>query len=201
MKSYWENPEYFSKSRRWYILASKSPRRSELLRQAGVEFEVVVSDADEAVSSDCTPSEMVMIVAERKARAVFAENMSRSIISADTAVCLDGEIFGKPKSENEAKEMLKRLSGRTHQVYTGVCVLFADGAKELFCEQTAVTFSRLSEEEIAAYVSTGEPMDKAGAYGVQGRGALFVERIDGDYYNVMGLPIHRLNQVLKGHKM
>ena len=178
------------------ILASGSPRRRQLLEQIGLTFVVRSSDVDESVSPGLTPAQVVESLSARKGEAVAAEAVPGDLVlSADTVVALDGAILGKPRDRAEAEAMLTALSGRTHQVYTGVTLL-QDGRRLTEHEVTAVTFRPLSPGEIAAYVSTGEPMDKAGAYGIQGLGALLVERLEGDYFNVMGLPLCRLGEML-----
>ncbi|WP_295633695.1 nucleoside triphosphate pyrophosphatase [uncultured Intestinimonas sp.] len=178
------------------ILASGSPRRRQLLEQIGLTFVVRSSDVDESVSPGLTPAQVVESLSARKGEAVAAEAAPGDLVlSADTVVALDGAILGKPRDRAEAEAMLTALSGRTHQVYTGVTLL-QDGRRLTEHEVTAVTFRPLSPGEIAAYVSTGEPMDKAGAYGIQGLGALLVERLEGDYFNVMGLPLCRLGEML-----
>ena len=193
------------------ILASSSPRRRELMAQAGFAFEVLVSEADETIEAE-TPGEMVEVLSERKAAAVaeeikkqgFAEE-SVLLVGADTMVAIDGKKLGKPKDEKGAEEMLEELSGRTHQVYTGVTLIRLKKAENgsilqesrTFSEGTDVSFYPLTKEEIRSYIATGEPMDKAGAYGIQGKAAVFVKEIKGDYNNVAGLPIARLYQELK----
>ena len=175
------------------ILASQSPRRRELLKRIVPEFRVCVSRADETLPEGLPPEECVKILALRKAQAIEEDGI---IIGADTIVVCDGEILGKPADEEHAAEMLTRLSGREHTVCTGVAVL--DGAKQLVaCESTQVFFAELTREQIRAYIASGEPMDKAGAYGIQGLGALLVRGIAGDYHNVVGLPLFRLGQMLK----
>lgn len=178
------------------ILASGSPRRRQLLEQIGLPFTVRASDVDETVSPDLGPAEVVASLSRRKAEAVAAGAApSELILAADTVVALDSAILGKPHSGEEAASMLAALSGRTHQVFTGVTLL-RDGETLTEHVATSVTFRPLTPEEIAAYVRTGEPMDKAGAYGIQGYGALLVERLEGDYFNVMGLPLCRLGRML-----
>lgn len=180
------------------ILASKSPRRAALLRQLGLDFLQEDAVIDEGQTVVCDPVQMVCELAERKANAVQAlHNRDREIIlAADTVVCMDGKILGKPKSEQEACEMLRMLSGGTHQVYTGVCVRnLLDKRVEYEC--TNVTFIPLNEELILRYVQSGEARDKAGAYGIQGKAAVFVRRIEGCYYNVVGLPLYRTSQMLQ----
>lgn len=182
------------------ILASASPRRRELLLQAGFSFEVIESKADENVDIR-EPEALVEELAKRKAQAV-ADLLYKDalVIGADTVVALEGEILGKPKNEADAFRMLKQLQGRTHQVYTGVALIRRekDGQQVIsFAERTDVTMYPMSEEEIYAYIATKEPMDKAGAYGIQGRAAVYVKEISGDYNNVVGLPIGRLYQEVK----
>lgn len=180
------------------ILASASPRRRELLTLAGIEHEVVVANADESISSSLTPEEAATTVARRKARAVFETRHSDCVIGADTIVVLENEIFGKPQSEQDAFRMLKALSGKRHSVLTGVCI--ACGDKEtVFCQKSLVEFYDLSDEDIFAYLSSGEPMDKAGAYAIQGKGCLFVKEIHGDYFNIVGLPVAALAKELNAN--
>lgn len=184
------------------ILASASPRRRELLENMGLEFSVVVSDADEeAVGKDSPPNIYVQELALLKAVAVakkMKENRDAVIISADTIVVNNGKILGKPKDEDDARRMLGELSGRTHQVYTGFCVVRINDAFTV-CEsvKTDVTFKKLTKNRINRYIASKEPMDKAGAYGIQGLGAMLAEKIDGDYFNVVGLPVSRLADVLE----
>ena len=176
------------------ILASGSPRRRQLLEQVGLRgFVIRASDVDESVRPGLTPAEMVEELSARKAAAVVREAPKDGLVlAADTVVALEGAVLGKPASPEEAARMLAALSGRTHQVYTGL-TLAGPGEHEV----TDVTFRALSGAEIAAYVATGEPMDKAGAYGIQGLGALLVQRLEGDYFNVMGLPLCRLGRMLR----
>lgn len=179
------------------ILASNSPRRRELLERIGIrEFHIVSPDVDESVEAGLSPADMVERLSRRKARAVAGRVPAGSlVIAADTVVALDGAVLGKPRSEEDAFAMLSALSGREHHVYTGVTVVRGDRALTEH-EETAVAFRDVGPEEIRAYVATGEPMDKAGAYGIQGRGALLVSGIRGDYCNVMGLPVFRLGRML-----
>ena len=179
-----------------FILASQSPRRQQLLRQIGIaDFEIIVPDADETYDPALSPEQIVSSISRKKAEAVRPLAKDALVIAADTMVFLDGLRLGKPKTQEEAREMLTALSGRTHHVCTGVTVC---RGPQVFTESetTSVTFRPLTGWEIARYVLTGEPMDKAGSYGVQGLGALFVEHIDGDYFNVMGLPLCRLGRML-----
>lgn len=178
------------------ILASQSPRRKELLGYITQDFTVKVSDADETLKEGMTPEETVMYLATIKGEAVSEEFADDTVISADTVVVSDSTILGKPHSTEEAFSMLKSLSGKTHSVFTGVCIISAD-KKICFAEKTEVTFADLSDDEIIAYISTGEPFDKAGAYGIQGKGSVLITSVSGDYYNVMGLPVARLNRILR----
>lgn len=183
------------------ILASASPRRRELLENMGHTFSVIVSEADEdSVAKDVPPEIYVQELALIKAAAVaktVIKNKKAIVISADTIVVNNGEILGKPKDEADAERMLKALSGKAHRVYTGFCVMRLSDAKTV-CESvmTEVVFNRLTDDRIKKYIATGEPMDKAGAYGIQGLGAMLVEKINGDYFNVVGLPVNALSRVL-----
>lgn len=178
------------------ILASGSPRRRQLLEQIGLDFQVQAADIDEGAVPELPPAQTVEWLSARKAESVAAQvGSDRLILAADTVVCLEDAILGKPADELEAFKMLTALSGSRHQVYTGVTL--TRGEERLTQhEVTTVVFRDLSEAEISAYIATGEPLDKAGAYGIQGLGALLVERIEGDYFNVMGLPLCRLGRML-----
>ena len=178
------------------ILASASPRRSELMTLAGFRFDVICADIDEIVPEKALPQEVVMSLALQKAQAVAKDHRKSAVVGSDTVVALDGKILGKPRSEKEAAEMLRSLSGRIHKVFTGVAIVCGEKVTSFF-EETEVEFYPLTDQEILDYVATGEPMDKAGAYGIQGRGAVLVKRINGDYFNVMGLPISRVYRELK----
>ena len=178
------------------ILASASPRRREILQTAGLAFTVRVSETDETIPSGMPPHEAVQYLAKQKAVAAAANSPDDVVIGADTVVALDGEILGKPRDAADAARMLHLLSGKTHDVYTGVCLANA-GRAETFYVCTRVTFYPMTDEQIADYIATGEPMDKAGAYGIQGRGCTLVESIRGDYFNVVGLPIAALYRKLK----
>lgn len=184
------------------ILASASPRRRELLEQIGIPFEVFVSEADESVEEGLKPWEMVELLSERKGMAVF-ENLKekKTVIGADTVVAIgeedsDSTILGKPATRENAVAMLKLLRNRGHKVYTGVTILLPDGRKKTFYEKTDVFVSAMSDREIEEYVETGDPMDKAGAYGIQGFFARYIAGIRGDYNNVVGLPVGRLYREL-----
>ena len=176
------------------ILASQSPRRKELLGLLGIPFEIQVSQADETMEPGKDPACQVGDVSRRKAAAISATEED-VVIAADTIVVCDGVILGKPVDREDACRMLRMLSGKAHQVMTGMTVLYQDRIHTC-TEVTDVYFRQLSEKEICRYVDSGEPMDKAGAYGIQGGAALFAEKLCGDYYNVMGLPVCRLTQVL-----
>ena len=177
------------------ILASQSPRRKELMGLFHIPFVIRVSDADETMDPDLTAAEAVAQVSRRKAETV-TRDADDVVIAADTIVVCGGEILGKPKDTADASRMLHLLSGRDHQVMTGMTLL--RGEKSLtHTEITDIHFRQLSDREIDAYIRTGEPMDKAGSYGIQGGAALFADRMHGDYYNVMGLPVCRLGQLLR----
>ncbi len=171
------------------ILASASPRRQALLRQIGAAFRVMPTAAEELGGRGLSPEALVCENARRKALAALPEAAGVPVLAADTVVSLDGEIFGKPRDGAEAEEMLSRLSGRCHTVYTGVAVA-AGRRMEVAAARTIVEFASLTAEEIRCYVATGEPLDKAGAYAVQGRAAVFITRIEGSFSNVVGLPLH-----------
>lgn len=175
------------------ILASNSPRRRELLRYITEDFTVKSAAVDETLPAGITPAEAVLYLSAVKA-APFA-NEGDTVIGADTVVAIDGTILGKPRDEADSRRMLRLLSGREHSVFTGVTIL-RGGEKDSFYVQTRVKFFPLSEEEIERYIRTGEPADKAGAYGIQGYGSLLVEEIHGDYFNVVGLPVSALNRHL-----
>lgn len=169
------------------VLASKSPRRSEILKNAGIDFTVRVAYADETIPDGTKPEDAVVFLAARKAMAVPREN-DEVILGADTVVVLDGNILGKPKDKDDAFNMIKSLSGRVHSVFTGVCAI-GDGISLTFAEETKVEFYPLSDKEIYDYINTNEPYDKAGAYGIQGLASKFIRGIEGDYFNVVGLPV------------
>ena len=189
------------------ILASGSPRRRELLEQMGLQFEIVVSHVEEDAEAK-TPEKLVEILSRQKAEAVFSTVTTKEellVIAADTVVARKGHVLGKPADKKAAVKMLEKLSGKSHHVYTGVTLMYRpegtdDPAKvqhKTFHEVTKVRFYSMSSEEIKTYVATGDPLDKAGAYGIQGVFARYVESIEGDYNNVVGLPVGRLYQELK----
>ena len=180
------------------VLASASPRRCEILKNAGYEFDVCPAQIDEAIGKT-SPSEAVCKLSKNKAIAVFESLESKenvAVLGSDTIVVLDGEILGKPKNEAEAVSMLTCLSGKKHKVYTGVCVVTQSKTMSFF-DCTTVEFYSLSDTQIKAYVKTGEPMDKAGSYGIQGKGSMLVKSINGDFFSVMGLPIAKTAKALR----
>ena len=185
------------------ILASASPRRRELLAQIGMDFKVIISKADENISEPA-PEQLVMKLSDIKAMAVYEEHgiedEATIILGADTVVAFDGKVLGKPKDTQQAKEMLSMLSDNTHQVFTGVTILYKKQGElksETFYDKTTVYTYPISDKEIDQYIMTGEPMDKAGSYGIQGIGAKFIKKIDGDYNNVVGLPVSEIYQKIK----
>lgn len=182
-----------------FVLASKSPRRRELLKKIGIQAEIMRADVDESSIEDLPPEQTVIELALLKATDVAKYFRGNTyVIGADTIVCFDGEILGKPKSIDDAKRMLRLLSGKKHSVYTGYCVVHCKSGNIVSkYEKTDVYFKELSDREIDAYVKTREPMDKAGAYGIQEKGSLFVEKIDGDYFNVVGLPVCALAKLFE----
>ncbi|MGC2828124.1 MAG: Maf family protein [Candidatus Acidiferrum sp.] len=180
------------------ILASASPRRAEILHAAGFSFIVMSSGVDETPFPNESPSDHVQRLATAKAELVASHATGSAIIlAADTVVTLDGRIFAKPRSTDDARRMLENLSGRTHSVVTGVTLIrLPDAERRTFVESTFVHFAHLSAEEITRYLATGEPHDKAGAYAIQGRAGRYIPRIEGDYFNVVGLPLSRVTQAL-----
>lgn len=178
------------------LLASASPRRAELLEKAGIPFVCVPSRADELPSGSCSPDRLVVGNARRKAEEVSSRFPGRVVLGADTMVVLEGQALGKPQDRTDAKRMLRALSGRVHQVMTGVCI--TDGSKtETALSVTSVTFRVLEDALIERYVASGECDDKAGAYGIQEKGCILVERLEGDYFGVVGLPICTVNKLLE----
>ena len=178
------------------ILASKSPRRRELLELLKIPFEIIVSDIDEQIDYDNDLVKEIEKLSYQKANAVFRDHPDALVIGSDTIVKIGNDVLGKPHSVEEAKQMLRELSGNTHEVVTGVTILCKENA-ETFSSVARVSFYPLSEEEIEEYVSTNEPMDKAGAYAIQGDAAKFIRSIEGDYYTIVGLPIAELYHRLK----
>ncbi|MCQ2543498.1 MAG: Maf family protein [Lachnospiraceae bacterium] len=181
-----------------YILASKSPRRKELLEQIGIKPVIMVSDADENIE-ETNPVEMVKKLSSIKASAVkekIKENDEYVIIGADTIVCFNNEIMGKPSSKEEAYRMIKLIEGNVHSVFTGFTIIFSDGRSITDYVETKVFVYPMKESEIEDYISTNEPYDKAGAYGIQGLFGRYVEKIEGDYNNVVGLPVSRIMQYI-----
>ena len=179
------------------ILASGSPRRAELLEKMGLTFQVEPSNTDEILEPGLTPQQEVVHLSLGKAKAVAANHPEEAVVlSADTLVAVDGKALGKPHSEEEAFQMLSLLSGRWHQVYTGVCAVDAQGMVHQRVVGTQVHFCPMTEEEIRRYIATGEPMDKAGAYAVQGIAGLWIDKLEGSYSNVIGLPMHTVRELL-----
>jgi septum formation protein len=180
------------------ILASASPRRAEILREAAIPFTVLTSAVDETPFPGESPQDHVQRLASAKAELVAARAVGPAIIiAADTVVAFDGRILGKPRSSDEARHMLEKLSGHTHSVITGVALIrLPDAERRIFVESTLVHFIRLSEEEMNRYLATDEPYDKAGAYAIQGRAGRYIPRIEGCYFNVVGLPLARLQHSL-----
>lgn len=179
-----------------FILASASPRRRELLKQIGVTFEVMPAKGEEVITKE-QPEQAVMELSRQKAEEIAAgiQDEQVLVLGADTVVAYDGKILGKPKDETDARAMLSMLNGRTHSVFTGVTVIvIRNGKSEIhsFYEETKVTMYPMTDAQILYYIQTGEPMDKAGAYGIQGKGAVFIEKINGDYNNVVGLPVAKI---------
>jgi septum formation protein len=178
------------------ILASSSPRRKELLENLRLTFTISSSEVDESFDPTLSPEDVVMDLAERKAQVIFKENPNAFVIGSDTIVVADGQVLGKPTDEADAREMLKMLSGKKHDVYTGVSILSQNGTAR-FYERTEVWFWELSDEQINFYVQSGEPLDKAGAYGIQQLGSMLVKKINGDYFAVVGLPVSKTYRELK----
>lgn len=178
------------------ILGSQSPRRQQLLKELGLDFEVIVRSVNEYAPAEMHPRAVAVMISENKAKAFDDLSPEKIIVTADTIVALNGDVMGKPKDENDARDMLKKLSGRSHEVVSGVTV-FHKGKFSSFAELTEVTFRKLSDYEIGYYIEHYEAMDKAGSYGIQDWiGKIGITRIEGDYYNVMGLPVSRLYQEL-----
>lgn len=181
------------------VLASASPRRSEILRAVGWDFEAHAADVDETPAPGEPPEALVRRLARAKAEDVAASRLFGLVLGADTTVVVDGEMLGKPRDDEDARRMLARLSGRWHEVLTGVALVRAEtGEVAEGCERTRVKFADMSDEEIEWHVRTGDVLDKAGAYAVQGRAALFIEGIEGDYWNVVGLPVRLVYSLASG---
>jgi len=183
-----------------FVLASKSPRRLELLKLFIPDIEVIPPEIDENSITSKNPANLVMKLSQAKGRDVIVKHKKDNVIAADTVVVLDNEILGKPRNKENAVAMLKKLSGKTHKVITGVSVFIKDFCFS-FYEETEVEFYPLSEEEIKWYAETEEPLDKAGAYGIQGYGKIFVKSIKGDYFNVVGFPVAKFYHKLKKNKI
>ena len=181
------------------ILASASPRRAELLRNAGIEFTVVPSNIPEEPQPGEDPVTMALRLAREKAREVFRKNPEKFVLSADTVVVVDHQMLAKPENSDDAVRMLRLLSGRTHEVVTGVCLVGPGKNEDVRAEKTRVTFNPVAEDEIRAYVATGDPMDKAGGYGIQGIASRWIPKIAGDYFNVVGLPVALVWKMLREH--
>ena len=183
---------------RTIILASASPRRKEILEKTGLQFTVDESSYEEETDSGLKPRELARYLSREKAREVARRHRNALIIAADTIVVSGGRLFGKPRSKQEAREMLKALSGKSHSVITGFTIIDTKEKKEFSkTVESKVFFKKLSADEIEAYIRSGEPFDKAGAYGIQGLGAVIVKKIEGDFFNVMGLPLNALSESLK----
>ncbi|MGE0865760.1 MAG: nucleoside triphosphate pyrophosphatase [Vicinamibacterales bacterium] len=193
------NPDVASGFSRTIVLASRSPRRAELLAAAGIPFEVLAADIDETPREGETPEAYVERLAVEKARAVLGLRPDADVLAADTTVTIDGLILGKPVDDREATEMLQRLRGRVHEVFTGVALVNA-AAVQSAVERTRVWFSPMTDEDISWYVASGEPVDRAGAYAIQGLASRFIPRIEGSYSNVVGLPVALVSSILKLEK-
>ena len=178
------------------ILASKSPRRKELLEMLRIPFEIIVSDIEEQIDPENDLTKEIEKLSYQKAKAVFEKENDALVIGSDTIVKINNQVLGKPKTHEEAREMLHLLSGNTHEVITGVTILYQD-QRETFSSTSSVTFSPLTDEEIDTYIATNEPLDKAGSYAIQGDGAKFIRSINGDFYTIVGLPIGELYHRLK----
>lgn len=166
-----------------------------MFKLIGLDFTITVSEADESIT-EADPQKFVTALAKRKAEAVFEKRPDACVVGSDTIVLIDGQIIGKPKDRQDAFRILSTLNGRTHTVYTGLAVLTKD-SEQLYCDETRVTFAKLSDDELWHYIDTGEPLDKAGAYGIQGPGAILVEKIEGCYFTVIGMPVPVLYRLLR----
>lgn len=182
------------------ILASASPRRKEILENTNIKFDIISSSIEELILGGESPCQMVMRLAFEKGIDIASKHKSDLVISADTIVVLDDNVLGKPKDEEEARQMISNLSGRTHQVITGISLINLENNKKIIDYVISnVKFKKLSKDDINDYIKTKESLDKAGAYGIQGYGAILVEEIQGDYFNIVGLPISKLSDLLKKH--
>lgn len=182
------------------ILASQSPRRKELLERIGIAFDVQAADVDETIDESKPLEQEIMRLSLKKAEAILKDHKDAIVIGSDTVVAIDNEVLGKPKTHQDAKRMLKELSGNTHQVITGIAVI-SNTFKEVDVSVSNVTFDSLTEEEIDDYINSGEADDKAGAYGIQGKAGCYINNIDGDYYAIMGFPINKVYKMLKKHNL
>ncbi len=180
------------------ILASGSPRRKELLATLGIDFDIIVADIDESIDKSQIIENEIQRLAHNKAQAIFKLHQDKIVIGSDTVVVINNEILGKPKDKESAREMLNRLSGNKHQVITALSIISPNGSDDIV-SVSDVYFDKLSEKEIEEYLDTNEPYDKAGAYAIQGGAAKFINRIDGDYYAIIGLPVNKVYQLLKKH--
>lgn len=194
--------QQFFVTKKPFILASASPRRKKFLEELGIDFTVQVADVDEIPNDSESPKDFVCRLAFEKADSVSQQHYLSWVLGADTVVVLDGEILGKPANEKSARDMLKCLSGRCHEVWTGFCLSNVENAVvETQATKTDVRFSVLTDDIIQAYIATGEPLDKAGSYGIQGKGGFLVEQIHGSYSNVVGLPLTEVLNVLMKHEI
>ncbi len=182
------------------ILASQSPRRRELLTQAGFTFDVQAADIDESRHAEEAPEAYVQRLALEKARAIHVQHPDAVVLGADTTVVLDGEVLNKPRDKDDARRMLLALAGRTHEVYTGLAVVAGSSARS-HLETTTVVFDAINQSDLEMYLASGDPLDKAGAYGIQGFAARWIPRIEGDYFNVVGLPIAAAVKLLRGSRL
>lgn len=179
-----------------YILASKSPRRKEILSLCNIDFDIIVSDADETMNPDNDLKDEIQKLAMKKAKAVFDTHTDSIVIGADTIVVFNNKILGKPKDEQDAFNMLKMLQGNTHEVITGVCFMSKEKTSTL-ANVSLVHFDTMSDEEILEYIATKDPLDKAGSYGIQGLASKYIKGIEGDFFSIMGLPLHDVYTLLK----
>jgi septum formation protein len=193
-------PDFSSQSAMALILASASPRRQELLRNAGIAFTVQAANIPEVTIVGESPQACAERLAAAKARAIINQGCEDLVLGADTVVLVEREIFGKPRTKADAERMLRLLSGRTHEVITGICLARKSWFEDIRSERTLVSMSAISEDDIREYVATREPMDKAGAYAIQGIASRWIHRIEGDYFNVVGLPVSLVYRMLEEHQ-